>query len=81
MKYLSLFFALSAAALLSSCDGMYDTLEEFYGELVYPAKYDTIVGHIGYERVEIDLVKAGRIPSSQVIWGVSAYGYDWPVVK
>src|SRR3546814_4036495 len=48
---------------------MYDTLEEYSGEVVYPAKYDTIVGHIGYERVEIDLMKAGRIPSSEIMMG------------
>lgn len=69
MKYKILFFVFSAAALLCSCDGMYDSLEEYSGELVYPAKYDTIVGHIGYERVEIDLMRAGRIPSSQVRLG------------
>lgn len=69
MKYRLLFFVLSAAGLLCSCEGMYDSLEEYSGELVYPAKYDTIVGHIGYERVEIDLLRAGRIPSSQVRMG------------
>jgi len=45
---------------------MYDKQQEYEGEIVYPAKYDTIVGHIGYERVEIDLLKAGRIPSDKI---------------
>lgn len=55
--------------LLGSCDGMYDSLDEYSGEVVYPAKYDTIVGHIGYERVEIDLMKAGRIASNKINLG------------
>lgn len=69
MKYRFFFFLLVATALLFSCDDMYDSLEEYSGEVVYPAKYDTIVGRIGFERVEIDLMKAGRIPSSQVRLG------------
>jgi hypothetical protein len=48
---------------------MNDKTKQYWGEIVYPAKYDTIVGHIGYERVEIDLLKAGRIPSSQIQMG------------
>ncbi len=55
--------------LLGSCDGMYDSLDDYSGEVVYPAKYDTIVGHIGYERVEIDLMKAGRIPTDKIKLG------------
>lgn len=64
-----LFYALIAVILTASCEGMHDSLESYSGEIVYPAKYDTIVGHIGYERVEIDLMKAGRIPSSQIRLG------------
>ncbi|MCK3684062.1 DUF4998 domain-containing protein [Maribellus sp. YY47] len=56
-------------ALMWSCEDMYDKQEKYEGEVVYPAKYDTVIGHIGYERVEIDLMKAGRIPSSQIILG------------
>ncbi|KOH44366.1 hypothetical protein NC99_28130 [Sunxiuqinia dokdonensis] len=52
-----------------SCEGMYEKQEQYEGEVVYPAKYDTIIGHIGFERVEIDLMKAGRIPSSQIRLG------------
>jgi hypothetical protein len=48
---------------------MYEKQEQYEGEIVYPAKYDTIVGHIGFERVEIDLIKAGRLPSSQINLG------------
>lgn len=63
------FFSMLAATLFGACNGMYDSLDEYSGEVVYPAKYDTIVGHIGYERVEIDLMKAGRVPSSQIKLG------------
>ena len=52
-----------------SCEDMYEKQELYEGEVVYPAKYDTVVGHIGFERVEIDLMSAGRIPSSQIKLG------------
>ncbi|MGV3762579.1 DUF4998 domain-containing protein [Parapedobacter sp.] len=64
-----IFFSLLSITFLGACDGMYDSLDEYSGEVVYPAKYDTIVGHIGYERVEIDLMKAGRIPSDEINLG------------
>src|SRR3546814_112491 len=69
MRHQIVILIAAIAGFLASCDGMYDTLEEYSGEVVYPAKYDTIVGHIGYERVEIDLMKAGRIPSSEIMMG------------
>lgn len=68
MKY-KIIFIITCSVLLFSCEGMYDKIEKYYGEIVYPAKYDTIVGYIGYERVEIDLLKAGRIPSAQIKMG------------
>jgi hypothetical protein len=40
-------------------------------EIVYPAHFDTPTGKIGFERVEIDLLKAGRIPASQIKMGKS----------
>ncbi|MDR1866231.1 MAG: DUF4998 domain-containing protein [Bacteroidales bacterium] len=60
---------LLTAWLLWACNGMYDNVEQYTGEMVFPAKFDTIFGNIGYQRVEIDLVKAGRIPSSQIRMG------------
>jgi hypothetical protein len=48
---------------------MYDNFKDYAGEVVYPAKFDTITGRIGFERVEIDLIKAGRIPSNQIKMG------------
>src|SRR5690606_35122236 len=70
--------------LFSSCSGMYDTLDDYSGEIVYPAKYDTIIGHVGYERVEIDLMKAGRIPSSEIKMGKAKktiIEYDGQVIR
>jgi hypothetical protein len=52
------------AALSVSCSEIYDNIKEFsVEEIVYPAHYDTIFGRPGYERVEIDLSKEGRLPS------------------
>ncbi len=65
-----IFFLFAVAALyLASCDGQYDNIEKYAGEVIYPARFDTIVGHIGYERVELDLMKAGRLPASQLHLG------------
>ena len=52
-----------------SCKGIYDNIEPYGGEKVYPAKFDTISGKVGYERVELDLMKAGRVPSSEIYLG------------
>ncbi len=57
------------AIMLYSCDGMHDSQDKYSGEIVYPAQFDTIIGKIGFERVEIDLLKVGRIPSSQIKLG------------
>lgn len=52
-----------------SCSKMYDNIQQYADEQVYPAKYDTVIGFVGYERVEIELMKAGRIPASQITLG------------
>ena len=51
-----------------SCSGIYDNIEKYAGrEIIYADKLDGIIRvQIGYERVEIDLMNAGRIPSSRV---------------
>lgn len=70
--------------LIAACDDIYDKQAQFEGEIVYPAKYDTIIGHIGYERVEIDLLKAGRIPSSEINLGkarTTRIEYDEEVIE
>lgn len=69
MRHPIIILIAACLGLLSACNGMYDTLDDYSGEIVYPAKYDTIIGHIGFERVEIDLMKAGRIPSSEINMG------------
>lgn len=69
MKKIFLFLLIIPVIMLWSCDGMYDKQAEFEGEIVYPARFDTVIGKIGFERVEIDLLKAGRIPASQIKLG------------
>lgn len=66
-KFVILFAAI--AFLLSSCSKMYDNIQQYADEQVYPAKYDTIVGYVGFERVEIELMKAGRVPASAIKLG------------
>ncbi|MDR1720255.1 MAG: DUF4998 domain-containing protein [Dysgonamonadaceae bacterium] len=56
--------------IFTSCDGVYDDIKEFsLKEEVYPAKFDTIFATVGFNRVELDLNKAGRIPASQIKLG------------
>ena len=69
MRNILLFTIMVVTTFMWSCDSMYDKQEQFEGEVVYPAKYDTVIGHIGFERVEIDLLKAGRIPSEEINLG------------
>lgn len=68
MKFVKLLYALIGFAMILQigCKGMYDNLEKYAKEDIYSAKYDTIIGQVGYERVEIDLLKAGRNPSSKI---------------
>ncbi|MDR1865147.1 MAG: DUF4998 domain-containing protein [Bacteroidales bacterium] len=85
-KYAALYGVLAVAALITgSCDreAIYDNIKQFSEEEIYPAKFDTISGRIGYERVEIDLRKDGRIPASKIIMGkakktVVVYDEDTP---
>jgi len=57
-------------ASLISCADMYDNVKEYAtAETVYPGCFDTISYRIGYERAEIDLLKAGRIPSAEINMG------------
>lgn len=69
MKYKIIFLITSAILLFAACEDMHEKTEKYYGEIVYPAKYDTIYGRIGFERVEIDLLRAGRIPSNDIRMG------------
>jgi hypothetical protein len=72
MKYLKHITNLAVVAgilFLSSCSGMYDNIDKYSGEVVYPGTYDTISAKIGYERVEIDLMQEGRILSNELFMG------------
>ncbi|MDR2086615.1 MAG: DUF4998 domain-containing protein [Dysgonamonadaceae bacterium] len=54
----------------SACSDMFDNVKEFAPkETVYSGKFDYANATIGYERVEIDLLEAGRIPTSAVQLG------------
>jgi hypothetical protein len=53
-----------------SCNDTFDNIKDFnVKEIVYPGHFDTILATIGFERVEIDLCQAGRIPSAQMNLG------------
>ena len=57
-------------ALCLSCSDVYDNIKEFsMKERIYPAHFDTIFAEPGYERVEIDLCKEGRLPASLMYLG------------
>ncbi|MFA7492788.1 MAG: discoidin domain-containing protein [Proteiniphilum sp.] len=66
-------YSLSVFSVLFSllcCSGQYDDIKEHTSsEKVYPGKYDTVSIQVGIERVEIDLLKAGRIPASEIRLG------------
>jgi hypothetical protein len=66
-----IFFIILTVLLLASCDkDMYKNIDKFAeGEKVYPGGYDFANGSIGLNRAEIDLLEAGRIPSSQINLG------------
>ncbi|WP_300597616.1 DUF4998 domain-containing protein [Niabella sp.] len=69
-KYIHLLICLSViTATITACSRMYDNIDKYAGEVVYPGKFDTIVARIGYERVELDLSRAGRIPASRMNLG------------
>lgn len=68
MKNIILYTLLSLI-IISACESIYDKQAVYEGEIIYPAKYDTIIGYIGFERVEIDLLKAGRIPGKSINLG------------
>ena len=51
-----------------SCSGIYDNVEKYAArETIYADRLDGIIRvQVGYERVEIDLLEAGRIPASKI---------------
>jgi hypothetical protein len=69
MKYLKYILKLIVVCGVMSCTGMYDNIDQYSGEVIYTGKFDTIYGKIGFERVEIDLMQAGRIPAGEMKLG------------
>ncbi|MDR2627363.1 MAG: DUF4998 domain-containing protein, partial [Dysgonamonadaceae bacterium] len=68
--FMYLWSILIATTCFSSCSDVYDNIKKFSPEeIVYPAGFDTIGWKLGYERVEFDLNKGGRVPSSQMKLG------------
>ena len=67
----SLFVFVVVLLASASCTGMFDNVREFATEeTVYAGKLDGIQHvYYGYERVEIDLMEAGRIKESQMNLG------------
>lgn len=64
-----LFLAVVLTLFATSCVGEMDNIEKYSGETVYPAAFDTIYASYGFERIEFDLSKYGRIPTSQMKLG------------
>ena len=62
---------IATVAVAFSCSNMFDNVEKFAAnETIYSDKLDGILRvQIGFERVEIDLMSAGRIPSSRITTG------------
>ena len=70
MKYFNIIVvAVFTALFTASCVGEYENIDQFSGEIVYPAAYDTIIARVGFERIEFDLLKAGRVPADEIKMG------------
>jgi hypothetical protein len=72
-------------AALSSCDDMYNNLSDVNTDKVYPGKFDFAHPKRGINRIEIDLLEAGHIPSADVnlqkaVATVVEYGKDILVI-
>ena len=69
MKHIIYFILFAGLCCFISCDDQFDNVRKYSGEVIYPACFDTIIGQIGFERVELDLMKVGRVPSSELTLG------------
>jgi hypothetical protein len=70
MKKILFFLSLMSVCMLYSCTDIYDNIKKYATEeTIYVGKFDEPRGYQGFERVEIDLLDAGRIPSSQIKLG------------
>jgi hypothetical protein len=66
-----LFETILLLAILAGCSGIYENIREYATEEeVYSNRFDGILKvSLGFERVEIDLMKAGRVPASEIYMG------------
>jgi hypothetical protein len=66
-----LFGTILSLASLAGCSGIYDNIREYATEEeVYSNRFDGILKvSLGFERVEIDLMKVGRVPASEIYMG------------
>jgi hypothetical protein len=73
MKKINIIFGLIilSALCFTSCSKMHDNIKEFATEeTVYPGRLDGVIRtYTGFERVELDLMRAGRIPASEMNLG------------
>ncbi|MDR3260789.1 MAG: DUF4998 domain-containing protein [Tannerella sp.] len=73
MKQINIIFGLIVLSVLcfTSCSKMHDNIKEFATEeTVYPGRFDGVIRtYTGFERVELDLMRAGRIPESEMNLG------------
>jgi len=72
MKKINIFGLIVLSALcFTSCSKMHDNIKEFATEeTIYPGRLDGVIRtYIGFERVELDLMTAGRIPASEMNLG------------
>ncbi len=80
-------FLMMVVACMTMCKKGYDNITDYANEeKVYPAKFDTIIAKVGYNRIELELLKAGRLPASKINMGkatktvVEIYGETEPRV-
>jgi hypothetical protein len=68
---IALFVTILSLASLTGCSGIYENIREYATEEeVYSNRFDGILKvSLGLERVEIDLMKAGRVPASEIYMG------------
>ncbi|GHT69846.1 hypothetical protein AGMMS50239_37300 [Bacteroidia bacterium] len=65
-----LFSLIVLTGLCASCKDQFQNITDHASkEAIYPGKFDFAVAKVGFERVEIDLLEAGRIPSSEIHLG------------
>ena len=67
----ALFLTILSLASLAGCNDIYDNIRDYATEEgVYSNRFDGILKiSLGFERIEIDLMKAGRVPASEIYMG------------